>query len=669
MAATPPLTPATPLPPRRSVTLPMNPPPRQQRSSPDRSGDSLYFHPGATIFNFHPSPALLTSSNNADLNLPWATQFEKVAASGSLRLYKLNGFNGTWLKSGKLILNLFPKTQCWCVDGISKFAVRLQQTIYRIELPCESEEELAKVEEFKEALSKVLYYERTPCPFDRNFTVELPEDAKLPQTPRGMRGPKTKARRWEFDEGWRPEGEERPTTARSERSNRSSSDAESRSSATTEDTRASRKYSMPSTGVEDETKPPIRPRPMDMRRNFTAPPQAAASKPDDPFVAAPPSAARAAAGIVDTRRMSFNGDGAASNLSSHRPRTPQIQASPTPSPPSSPPSLEPESPVTPQNNSKQAPKPTIRNIDESTDTPAATASPQTPADKLATTTIHATDSTPSSTPPDPRRSSYSTSRIPSILPHPLDPTTPSRSSAVSPHNQPTTTLHPRPSQLTLTHRTSARLLRTMSSNPSAEPTGTTTTADTTTSLPRGLLTKTIALLLSPPSSLIEILVQIAERFARSATEWGGGAAYRIHEGSRRGVGRGPVVVAIPGGWEDDKEFDEADLLDVDEARKWEREMGAEDQALDGPSRSRETQKERRHRSRPSEDEYGVLDGDNDGEDEDEDDDLDDFGVPLGVDTPARNRRRDFGRGGGHGPVGTSSKSRVVDYSGGEPFNV
>ena len=137
-------------------------------------------------------------------------------------------------------------------------------------------------------------------------------------------------------------------------------------------------------------------------------------------------------------------------------------------------------------------------------------------------------------------------------------------------------------------------------------------------------------------------MQIAERFARSATEWGGGAAYRVHEPGT-GTGWAPLVVPIPGGWEDDSDFEVLDM----------------DRNVDGQSRLEESQKERGHRSRPSEDEYGGP-----GVDGMDDEDLDDFGVPLGVDTPAKSQRREWGRGGVDGAM---AREREEGFSGDEAF--
>ena len=99
------------------------------------------------------------------------------------------------------------RTQCWCVDGESKFAIKLKQVIYRIELPFETDVDKEGVEELKRVLGRVIMYEKTPCPFKRGFQIDVPE---LPEIPgRRMSRDHSKARKWEFDEFWRPEGADR----------------------------------------------------------------------------------------------------------------------------------------------------------------------------------------------------------------------------------------------------------------------------------------------------------------------------------------------------------------------------------------------------------------------------------------------------------------------------
>ena len=62
-----------------------------------------------------------------------------------------------------------------------KFVLQIRKPLYwRIEVPNTSKLEKMHVEEFKNVLEKVLLFEKTPCPFERSCTVELPE---LPQTP------------------------------------------------------------------------------------------------------------------------------------------------------------------------------------------------------------------------------------------------------------------------------------------------------------------------------------------------------------------------------------------------------------------------------------------------------------------------------------------------------
>lgn len=120
--------------------------------------------------------------------------------------------NVSFLNSGNLLHTIFPRSQCWCVDGESKFVLRIRQdSYYRIELPFDSDEDKQKVEDFKAVLSQVLQYERTRCPFTRGFEVELPERPKTPPRRRPKKPPE-KAKKWLFDKTWVPEDGLRPST-------------------------------------------------------------------------------------------------------------------------------------------------------------------------------------------------------------------------------------------------------------------------------------------------------------------------------------------------------------------------------------------------------------------------------------------------------------------------
>ncbi|RMY54177.1 hypothetical protein D0865_04868 [Hortaea werneckii] len=128
-----------------------------------------------------------------------------------------------------------PRSQCWCVDGVSKFAFRvLPDTYYRIELPGETPEDLEKVEELKLVLAKVLFYERSSCPFARGFHVEVNEDEALKQ-PKGLGRQKSqgRAKRWTLqgEYSWKPEDWEERQRMRAERERERQREAQERQQA------------------------------------------------------------------------------------------------------------------------------------------------------------------------------------------------------------------------------------------------------------------------------------------------------------------------------------------------------------------------------------------------------------------------------------------------------
>lgn len=88
-------------------------------------------------------------------------------------------------------------------------------TYYRIELPSNTDEERELVELLKVTLGKVLYYERTACPFRRGFgDANLPDLESLPRRTLSSRGGSVEpAKKWTFDRKWRPEGGEEDSEA------------------------------------------------------------------------------------------------------------------------------------------------------------------------------------------------------------------------------------------------------------------------------------------------------------------------------------------------------------------------------------------------------------------------------------------------------------------------
>ena len=106
-----------------------------------------------------------------------------------------------------MVKPVLPRSQCWCIDGNSIFALRVRaDTYYRIELPYETEEDKKFAEELKSVFVSILRYEKTACPFMRGFDVEFPESDEI--TPRSGRWKNTeKARRWTLNRIWKPEDE------------------------------------------------------------------------------------------------------------------------------------------------------------------------------------------------------------------------------------------------------------------------------------------------------------------------------------------------------------------------------------------------------------------------------------------------------------------------------
>lgn len=159
----------------------------------------------------------------------------------------------------------------------------LTDTYYRIELPGETEEELAQVEEFKATLKKVLFYERTACPFARTFDVPLPEE----QAPRRRRRNTTHgpAKKWKQDRAysWRPEdGGEPPQLSTSEEESGSLSEEDvddmertiGGASSIPEDVEAELEEEVQELRIATPSRPSVRDRVKGLTmRSATAPPQ------------------------------------------------------------------------------------------------------------------------------------------------------------------------------------------------------------------------------------------------------------------------------------------------------------------------------------------------------------------------------------------------------------
>ncbi|KAJ5680704.1 hypothetical protein N7536_011843 [Penicillium majusculum] len=178
---------------RRSLTLPtkLNPLAQRRSSVPNTPEHVIFYHPSAKIVHFSPRALAPIPSSSAPSDfdypvdtietLPWRSATERTVATAPLRLEKVHG-STAFLKCGNVVHAILKNSQCWCVDGVSKFVLRIRPlTYYRIEIPYETEDDRSLVRDLKIALPTVLRYEVTPCPFKRAFSVELPTDAMAPR--------------------------------------------------------------------------------------------------------------------------------------------------------------------------------------------------------------------------------------------------------------------------------------------------------------------------------------------------------------------------------------------------------------------------------------------------------------------------------------------------------
>lgn len=193
---------------RRSATLPLRPSTSSTsnhsayRSSQDPAGlEIFYVHPSVRIVKFEPIPDTPNAtgtqtdrrhkradSRDEQGTLPYSSPFEQTMAVGPLRVYRtMQGFAMLSCGSGKCIRPIMPKSKSWCVDDASsKFIFPVGRTpkgrpiFWRMELPIEFPDHEAKVAELKEVLAEISQFEKAACPFVRNFHVELPAPPEVP---------------------------------------------------------------------------------------------------------------------------------------------------------------------------------------------------------------------------------------------------------------------------------------------------------------------------------------------------------------------------------------------------------------------------------------------------------------------------------------------------------
>ncbi|RFU23785.1 hypothetical protein B7463_g12549, partial [Scytalidium lignicola] len=171
----------------------------------ERHGDSIVKHPLLEILYTLPTARIVsftTSIPNSGSSpvkdsprrepepgsLSWTSRFERTIAVGPLRIYKAPG-SVAFLSCNSALRPILPKSQCWCVDeSSSRFILQIRRPQYwRIEISNQSSEDEARSEQLKTVLESILLFEKTPCPFRRNFTVDLPEPPETPVRKRPWR--------------------------------------------------------------------------------------------------------------------------------------------------------------------------------------------------------------------------------------------------------------------------------------------------------------------------------------------------------------------------------------------------------------------------------------------------------------------------------------------------
>ncbi|QBZ60597.1 hypothetical protein PoMZ_07539 [Pyricularia oryzae] len=170
--------------PRRIVTAPVHSQACRSDaapSTPQPGGiETLYSHPSVKIIAFTAGPRVFDSPGRTVSSpievepgsLSWSSQLERTIAVGPFRIYRAPG-SVAFLNCGSALQPILPKSQCWCIDECSsKFVLQIRRPQYwRIEIAVDVE----KAQALRDVFDKILQFEKTPCPFQRAFTVELPE--------------------------------------------------------------------------------------------------------------------------------------------------------------------------------------------------------------------------------------------------------------------------------------------------------------------------------------------------------------------------------------------------------------------------------------------------------------------------------------------------------------
>ncbi|KAJ3575584.1 hypothetical protein NPX13_g3986 [Xylaria arbuscula] len=147
--------------------------------------ETLYSHPSARIISFTSNHRYdFTRSSDNDIppgSLPPSSGLERTIAIGAFQIYRAPG-SVAFLSCGSALQPILPKSQCWCLDeDNSRFVLQIRRPQYwRIEIPVDDPQDVLLASLLRDVFDRILLFEKTPCPFQRSFTVELPDSPETP---------------------------------------------------------------------------------------------------------------------------------------------------------------------------------------------------------------------------------------------------------------------------------------------------------------------------------------------------------------------------------------------------------------------------------------------------------------------------------------------------------
>ncbi|KAI0879836.1 inheritance of peroxisomes protein 1-domain-containing protein [Annulohypoxylon maeteangense] len=183
-APTPTPAPTSTLPPSSSSSTSTSTPTSSSRS--EDLVETLYSHPSVKIIAFTSTQRASFGSRKSSTDvdrpgtLPASSRLERTIAVGPFRIYRAPG-SVAFLSCGSALQPILPKSQCWCIDEEnSRFVLQIRRPQYwRIELPVSDPDDQERALLLRDILDKALLFEKTACPFQRSFTVELPEELEV----------------------------------------------------------------------------------------------------------------------------------------------------------------------------------------------------------------------------------------------------------------------------------------------------------------------------------------------------------------------------------------------------------------------------------------------------------------------------------------------------------